>query len=286
MSEALSEIAGGEAPAESAPAESTPAPAQESGNWLEGIDESSREFLSNKGWAADSPVESLTRVMEGYRNAEKMIGGRVKIPEPGDEDGWSDLYKRLGRPDSPDQYELSALPEEQDEKLVGFFRTAAHKAGFTPQQANAFLAEYNNFTTEQQESIQATISAESAAQLEALKTEWGPSYGTNIAQGRRAVAAAQTALGEDGLEAIENAIGTSRTLKLFASLGKSLSEDGFVEGGNTEGFSLSPARAQERLSAKKNDPNFMARYMRGDAGAVEEFTKLFAAAHGGREDTV
>ena len=90
--------------------------------WLGGVQDAElREFIQNKGW--NDPGE----MAQGYRNLEKLVGGE-KVPLPkGDTDneGWERVYKALGRPAKPEDYQLPDLESA----------AAYHKLGLTGRQA-------------------------------------------------------------------------------------------------------------------------------------------------------
>ena len=111
-SELLRESAGGDLAAESpaAPGDngttasaSTGAIPRENPCWTDAVEDGElREFARNKGWK--QPAE----MVQGYRNLEKLIGGE-KVPLPkgeADTEGWERVYKALGRPATPEEYQL------------------------------------------------------------------------------------------------------------------------------------------------------------------------------------
>ena len=102
-------------------------------DWRSGIPEEIR------GHKSLEHIQDVGALAKSYVNAQSMIGAD-KIAIPGkhatDED-WGEVYRRLGRPDSPEGYELTnELPEgaEASDDLLSWFKGAAHDAGLTPQQ--------------------------------------------------------------------------------------------------------------------------------------------------------
>lgn len=242
---------------------------QPAGTWYSGMDEDTVAFAENKGWLSDDPQDAFTRIAGSYKNVEKMVGGRIKVPEQGDEEGWNDLFNRLGRPEAPDQYNIPA--EGANEELLGWFREAAHATGMTDTQAQVLVNKWNEFN---QNAVNAQISEADAMadqEINNLRAEWGTQYDDNIELGRRAVQAAN--VDQDTLESIEAAIGPSKLLKLFAYFGKGVAEDSYVEGGK-----VGSASARDQLESLKADPVFMGRYMKGDPAALETFGNLLAKA--------
>lgn len=113
---------------------------------------------------------------KSWINAQKMIGAnKVVIPdEKASDEEKAAFYQKLGRPDSPDKYELKA-PEgyELDDGLVKTFKEAAHKAGLTPNQANAILA----FDAQRMAESRQKAEAAQARQMEESLIEYQKSLG-------------------------------------------------------------------------------------------------------------
>lgn len=122
------------APAEVAPSETT--------DWRNDIPE---EIRGHKSLETINDVGALAK---SYVNAQSMIGAD-KIAIPGKyatDDDWNEVYTRLGRPDSPEGYELqNNLAEgiEADEGMLDWYRQTAHEIGLTPTQAQKLLDKYN-----------------------------------------------------------------------------------------------------------------------------------------------
>ena len=74
--------------------------------WYGGYAEDIRGFVENKGWK--DPSDAIT----GYINLEKYLGadkagrGLVLPKDDAATDEWGQVYDRLGRPKSPDEYKL------------------------------------------------------------------------------------------------------------------------------------------------------------------------------------
>jgi|GEM_PF-844149 len=104
-----------------------------------------------KAWAGEDEklaekFTSIGALAKSYRNLEQMLArqDRVAVPAEGaSEEEVAAFYAKLGRPESPDGYELP-VPEElkefeglRSEEEVAAFRKAAHEAGLTPKQVQA-----------------------------------------------------------------------------------------------------------------------------------------------------
>ncbi len=206
-----------------------------------------KAWIDNKAFA-----DPITALQSGF-NTEKLIGlekaGRTVVmpKDENDTEGLAAFRTKLGVPDSPDGYELP-VPEGQSEEFSKVASTWFHEAG-VPKAAAASIAEkwnthINELVTAQQD--EAKLKAEQ--QLNALKTEWGDAFGKNSEFGRRGFQAygSKAGLDENDLKAVESTIGTAKMLKLFHSLGESMSESDFTEGDHKT-FSMAPDEAQAKL---------------------------------------
>jgi len=104
-----------------------------------------------KAWAGEDEklaekFTSIGALAKSYRNLEQMLArqDRIAVPAEGaSEEEVAAFYAKLGRPESPEGYEL-AVPEElkefealRSEEEVKAFQKVAHEAGLTPKQAQA-----------------------------------------------------------------------------------------------------------------------------------------------------
>ncbi len=280
MSEAtaalLGDNGGGEgaaAPAAPAPTGAPAAPAP----WYGQVDEATSAYITNKGW--DNPAKAI----ESYRNLEKFAGGSkslLEVPGPdADEAKLGEFYNRLGRPESPDKYDLKT-PEGADPELTGWFKQTAHKYGLTAKQAASLYDDWNQMAVGKGEAMMADAQQNSEKEIAALKKEWGQGFEKQIDMGKRAV----TALGfnEQQLSAYEAKLGTAEMLKLFSTLGSKMGEDSF-EGGERTGsgsFGLTPAAARQQLGDLKTDKQFMEAYLKGSPEHIAKMKRLTEAAYG------
>lgn len=144
-------------------------------NWVAGLQtEDNRTLVEAKQWkSADDAIRS-------YRELESHASKSLQVPgADATADDWSAFYGKLGRPETPDKYELKlnteTVPEgfPYDEKSAIEFRTWAHEAGLTPTQAQTL---HDKFVGSQAGGF--TASREAAAKAEgdthrSIVTQWG-----------------------------------------------------------------------------------------------------------------
>ena len=246
--------------------------------WNAGFDEETSAYVTNKGWQNPSDI------LNSYRNLEKFAGGSKNLVElPGvdaDAAAMDAFFNKLGRPDSPDKYNLN-MPDTGDKQLADWFRGKAHESGLTDKQAASLFNAWNEMSTSRLQEMMDQQQADSEKAIADLKKEWGQGYDAQIDMGKRAA----NALGYDAeqLNAIEDKLGTADMLKLFATLGSKMGEPNFEGSGRSgdSGFGLTPAAAKQQISDLKMDKEFMAEYLNGNKDAASKMQRLMEAAYSG-----
>lgn len=102
--------------------------------------ESVKEVVTRKGYKG---IEDLATA---YSNAEKKLGvpadRLLTLPDKEDDvEGWNKIYTKLGRPESPDKYEIKidAGEVKLDDNLMSSFRKFSHQLGLSGKQANRLV---------------------------------------------------------------------------------------------------------------------------------------------------
>lgn len=186
------------------------------------------------------PIKDLPGLAKSYAEAQKMIGGSIRLPKEGisDEERATAVTELVGKlrtegilesiPESPDKYEIT-LPTtegfEVNEPLMTSFRAAAHKAGYTPSQVQAGIDWYLNFQAEADRVENAAFEVMKGE----IKTEFGGLWGRNMEAMRRAVF---KYFGEDGdkmLSELPPEVG-AKFIRAFAKIGEPLLEDELIGG--------------------------------------------------------
>lgn len=172
--------------------------------------------------------------VKSYLHAQKLVGAD-KIPVPNkhatDED-WNEVFKKLGAPNSPEDYKYNFKDEEVDQSTVQEFNKAAHRLGLLPKQAEGLIKFYNemnvnNAASQEQQAADAQMNTEAE-----LKKEFGPQYAKRLDQAKRL---AVNSLGEDFLENTYLKDGSRlgdnlKVIKAFSDLADKLSEDPIIQG--------------------------------------------------------
>ena len=154
--------------------------------------------------------ESLAK---SYINAEKMIGAdKVIIPKEGDEEGWKQVWAKLGRPESVDGYEFKPpenVPEglEYSAEVDGRLAEMFHKRGLPKSMAASLREDLIGLVSEgglislEQKNAEAEAQEKAIEQAQkALETEWGEAYAQ---RGKMALKAAEVNFPPEAFAALE-----------------------------------------------------------------------------------
>ncbi|TXH10042.1 MAG: hypothetical protein E6R04_06320 [Spirochaetes bacterium] len=271
--------AGGQAPAPNAQGQAQ-SPATKA--WYEGHNFAPEDigYIQNKGW--DDPVKPI----QAYKNLEKLQGVpaeyMIKIPKSLDDPAaLAPIYDRLGRPASPDKYEVKIEGFEVDPKRMEIVRNAAHKAGLNPAQLQALAAADAQYMGEVMKAHEAEKAQRMEVELGALQREWGTHFEERAELGRRFVRnSLPSGIDKEAtLSAIEEAIGTALTLKLFANAGeKTVREHNIPDssGDRPFGYTREQAAADRKslMDELKADPSRLANYNKGVGPDIDKMARL------------
>ncbi len=133
--------------------------------------EAVKSLVDNKGLTS---VEGLVDI---YTNAEKKLrtdpSRLMTLPDkPDDVDGWSQVYTKLGRPETVDGYKADVKVHDGQtlsDDLVKEFAGIAHAAGLTNTQVNAIMQYQVDLSHKYTESsVAAAAEAEKVAEADAV----------------------------------------------------------------------------------------------------------------------
>jgi len=199
-------------------------------------------------WLSSLPDElktnpSLTKFKEpvevyrSYVSLEKKIGekGIIKPKDDAPPGDWEKYYTDLGRPETPDAYEIGrpeGLPDEfpYSEELEGQFKKWAHEAGLTAKQTKELFTKYIQANISEYEKASKIIGEAKGKAEEILRSEWGDNYDTNLELARKARRQFAPDMGPEW-EQLEFGLGNNPTMvKMFANIGARMSEGELVTG--------------------------------------------------------
>jgi len=250
-------------------------------DWKASLDESLRSDPS----LAD--IKDVSGLAKSYIHAQKMVGrDKVAIPQEGaTPDEWAAFYDRLGR---PSQYEINKadikLPEniQVNEATEKAMLDIFHQAGLTNAQANAI---YNGYMQQLVGDVEGAGRAREEQQAEwhaQLQKDFGKAFDQQVDLAQRA---AKEFGGEDFLKWLDQSgMGDNPMfVKMFAKIGKGMSESTADTGNGTSSFALTPEAARQEIARLQRDPTFMKQYssteIDGHNEAIAKMQSLFQFAY-------
>lgn len=250
---------------------------QQQGSWVDGLPtDELKGWIQNRGYHELKPEEALGKISDGFWNLEKKMGvpadRLLRLPERLDDaDEMKSVYDRLGRPEAPDQYGFK-VPEgtDADEGFLKWAGETFHGLGLSKEQGQHLLNAYIKYQGEVVGNEENTLAEDSQAQHLALQKEWGNAYQQN--QRIAAGAAQQLGVSGDDIDAIQNALGFDRTMKLFHSIGTRTMEPSLAHGdgaGAPSGGVLTPEQAKAEIEQLKHDPDFRKKFNDGGPNSKE-----------------
>ena len=197
--------------------------------------------LIPEGFKEEKSLDNFNNMedfVKSYLHAQKLVGSD-KIPIPNkhstDED-WNEVFKRLGAPETPEDYKYNLKDVELDQNQVQEFNKEAHKLGLLPRQAESLIKFYNemnsnNVASQEEAAAQAQLVTETE-----LKKEFGPQFGKRLDQAKKL---AVNSLGSEFLENTYLKDGSRlgdniKVIKAFSELADKLSEDEIIKGDGSE----------------------------------------------------
>lgn len=268
-----------------APETTAAPPAPASSDWTHALAPEIRAQLAPKSYAS---VEELAKA---YVSLERTLGAE-KIPLPGKDAGpeaWDRVYARLGRPETPADYDLSGFKAPENVPWNGDLQQAMlaemHAAGLNSRQATQLLNRYAELAGN------AGAAAETAAEQASavLRKEWGARYDGHLDLARRA---ARHAFGDDFAAARQLRLADGSFLldspllaRAFARIGAERAEDGDLPGAKHAVFDGDAADARQQIARLEADERFRRALLdRGHpehAAALNRRSRLYATAYPG-----
>ncbi|WOI54308.1 hypothetical protein [Parvularcula sp. LCG005] len=171
------------APQETAPdsapaAAATPAPAP---TFLDGLDDDARAYAENNAIKEPADAFRQLKVLEAQLGAPK--DRLLELPrddDPERDQKMAAIFAKMGRPDSPDAYEIpEGLVFSNDEEKAGVMK-GLHDLGLNPAQVKGVAELQKSMLTAQQEAMEVQDRQRQEEGEAALRKEWGGNYEGNL----------------------------------------------------------------------------------------------------------
>lgn len=207
-----------------------------------------------------SDFKDIGSLAKSYIHTKKLVGhDKIPIPTDEDEESWNTVFKRLGRPDAPEGYEIgqpAEIPEgfTYNPAIESDFRKEAHKLGLSKKQASGLWNMLNNRAIEVFKNATATHQAAAAKESDALKGEWGQAYDQKLKIVQRTINALEGA-GVQGLNEWLTKTGAGKDpmmLRILATIGEHASEEQLGPGKARD--TMTPQEAMSLIKSIQQDP--------------------------------
>ena len=230
------------------------------------LHETSVETLSSTTPEANvshEPVDNVPQV-------EQLI-----IGEEITDDDRARIYKRLGRPDSHDGYDLTGIvPETYNQSLIEDFKKKAFENGMSQDSVKKMAEWYKEVELQQHKAIQDARNIQADRQILELKQEFGIRFDEEIKNARKALDAYTDKSFKQYMD--DTGLGNHPALvKAFAKIGRELSEDRLVQSETASRLAKNEDLKRSEILRLRADKTFMERYRKGDPVAVQRLNKLY-----------
>ena len=227
--------------------------------------------------------KSMEGLVKSFLSAQRMVGKSphaVVIPdENATEEERNEFFTKIGRPESPDEYNIKP-PENLDELGLQWndenakaFANKAHELGLTNKQAQDLVNWHNEITVGSIKTAGEQVGQEYEQATQELKKEWGNAYDSNV----KLVDTFINKLGLSELVINKGLANDPTFIKAMRGIAMKTSEDQFIEGDVRD----TPSNAQEeinRIMGDKTHPYFNQDHpAHGDA--VKKMNELYSRAH-------
>lgn len=204
--------------------------------------------------------EIISKMAGSYTNLEKLVGADknavLKIPaSEEDKEGWSAIYEKIGRPETPDGYmddkykELPGFDENNFKEIA----QAAYEKGAPKAAVDAIVSKF----FEQQGVVMQQSEAQTEQTLaqyeESLKKEWGDAYDQKTA---KVLGVLKEKADPEFLELAKDypwIFDHPAVMKTMDNILKMSAEDNGVKTGGNSSAVMTPAEAKAQISAFNAD---------------------------------
>lgn len=250
-------------------------------DWTSGLNDELKGYVSTKGF------KDVSTLVDSFRGLERLRGAPperlLTLPEKADDPNWVQVWDRLGRPKETNGYNLEVPEKWGDPAFSDWAKKTFHGLNLTKEQGEGLNKAWNGYIQNKMNSDDQARTDQLASQKGALEKEWGAAFSQNSMIADRAV----NLFGEKAqtvLKAVGEAVGWAEGMKILHTLGTKLGEDSFVSSQTTSNAfnrHLTPNEARSQINARKEDKEFMRRYLDGDTRAKDEMLALHQYLVGG-----
>jgi len=232
-----------------------------------------------------SPIKDVGNLAKSYINAQQLIGAdKLAAPKNPSEEQLTQIYNYLGKPETPDAYEVAVDGNIITEEAANSYKDVAHKLNLTPQQASGILEYYKGLATSTQENAVQEIEYQREQVENNLKKEWGQAYEQKISSAGQVI----KEYGNPEMLEWQLADGTKlgnhpEFIKAFANIAdfrQSVTSEDTISN-TTSGSVMTPKEAQAEIDAIMRSPDYVNREnVVARNRAIERVQELYGMIHG------
>ena len=232
-----------------------------------------------------SPIKDVGNLAKSYINAQQLIGAdKLAAPKNPSEEQLSEIYNYLGKPETPEAYEVAVDGNIITEEAANSYKDVAHKLNLTPQQASGILEYYKGLATSTQENAVQEIEYQREQVENNLKKEWGQAYEQKISSAGQVI----KEYGNPEMLEWQLADGTKlgnhpEFIKAFANIAdfrQSVTSEDTISN-TTSGSVMTPKEAQAEIDAIMRSPDYVNREnVVARNRAIERVQELYGMIYG------
>ncbi len=220
-------------------------------------------------YSSEAPIQASPQVSENGGVKEIIIGAEITDSER------NMIYERLGRPKDHEGYDLSGIvPETYNQGVVEEFKKKAHETGMSAEGVRNMAEWYKGLELKQREAMEKSKQIQADHYILELKKDFGANFDSEVRNARKALDAYTDEAFKKYMD--DTGLGNHPSLvKAFAKIGRELSEDKLVQSDTATRLAKSDELRKSEIARLRSDKDFMSRYRRGDAAAVQRLNSLY-----------
>lgn len=227
--------------------------------------------------------DASNEIKQEFLKKLETIPGVVALPDGKDPAAMNAFLTKLGRPESPDQYDVNVDPEMMQfvpglKDKIPEFKVLAHQLGLNKQQASALV----EFETANTTKVIDKMLADKESTTALLKEQWGGDFKNRFEAAKDVFGHFRTKYPEAVQSLLNGVEGNNPVvLMMAAELGKTYKESGIITGTREVNYGLTPEEATNRIRELKANPDFQKDYNSDDDkvryAAIDKLSALYEA---------